>query len=395
MNQDAKRLVMFDALLAGGDLSRLVEAAAGVLGNPVAVCDMGLGTIAVSSDLVDDPEWGKPNAGMDAPDVRQATLKGDFRKVYASDKTVVGDYHGAQQRYLAARIRRKNHVLGHVIVLERNSSFSAEDQALLPDICKTIGFALAPDTDMDQLSERHGHLFLEILEGRLQDASAIEARVQSANLHLPTSMTLLLFRPVSDAEHIPARHLRERLKRVFPDGVSIVREDDVILVVSAAAEDLEENAASATPFGTTSVGASYPFTSLASLKRAFEQAEAAVRLSGSEKHTAGLTRYQDVVAMHLGECVSATKELDVFEHPAVELLIAAGKQDKADYVRDIETYLYCGRNASAAAKALHVHKNTMYYRLQRIQDIAGIDLSDAATCFALQLSVAMRGKQGD
>jgi DNA-binding PucR family transcriptional regulator len=33
----------------------------------------------------------------------------------------------------------------------------------------------------------------------------------------------------------------------------------------------------------------------------------------------------------------------------------------------------------------------MYYRLQRIEQIAGIDLSDEETCFALQLALLARG----
>lgn len=390
MNLDAKRLAMFDALLSGGDLRRLVEAAAAALGNPIAICDMGLGTIAISADLANDPEWGSPNAGMDAPDVRQATLTGDFRKVYAGDKTVLGDYRGAKQRYLAARIRRKNHVLGHAVVLERNRPFTEEDAELLPEICRTFGFVLAPETDMDQLSQRHGRLFLDILEGRLQDPNVIEARARTAQLNLPDYMTLLLFRPAAETGQTPARHLRERLKRVFPTSIGIVHGDDVVLVVDDATEDLERCIASAAPLEVTSVGASYPFASLAGLRCAFEQAEAAIRLAGGG-NAAGLTRYGEVVARHLGECASGIRKPDAFVHPALGLLAAASERDNADYTRDLATYLFFGRNASAAAKALHIHKNTMYYRLQRIQDIGRVDLADGAACFALQLSLAMQG----
>ncbi|MDO5106768.1 MAG: hypothetical protein Q4D39_00685, partial [Coriobacteriaceae bacterium] len=140
-----KRLAMFDALLKGRGIQDLVEAAAQVFGNPVAVSDMGLSMVAVSSELADDPEWSLPTYGPEAHDLRQAALAGDFRRVYASDKTVVGEYPGAPQRYLAARIRRGDSVLGHALVLERNQTFSEEDIELLPDVCRTFGYELAGD----------------------------------------------------------------------------------------------------------------------------------------------------------------------------------------------------------------------------------------------------------
>ncbi|MDO4890356.1 MAG: helix-turn-helix domain-containing protein [Coriobacteriaceae bacterium] len=55
-------------------------------------------------------------------------------------------------------------------------------------------------------------------------------------------------------------------------------------------------------------------------------------------------------------------------------------------------YLNSGRNVARAASALHVHKNSMYYRIQRIEELAGVDLSDEQTCFLLQLSLAMLGQ---
>ncbi len=52
-----RRLAMFDALLSGRGLQGLVDAAAEVFGNPVAVTDMDLAMVAMSSELADDPEW--------------------------------------------------------------------------------------------------------------------------------------------------------------------------------------------------------------------------------------------------------------------------------------------------------------------------------------------------
>ena len=384
-----KRLAMFDALLSGKGLQGLVDAAAEVFGNPVAVADMGLAMVAVSAELADDPEWVAQARKAETNDMRQAALAGDFRRVYSGDKTVVGEYPGADQRYLAARIRRKDVLLGHALVLERNQPFTDDDLALLPDVCRTFGYELAGAADADQLSERHGKLFDDLLSGALSDEAEVEARVQRARLRVPDQVCAVLAHPISDRGQISSRYLRTQLVRAFPGSMGVVRGDDVLVVVDAAEADdaLAGRLAKGVNVEGLCVGVSFPFRGLHLLRRAADQARAAVRLSDGRP---GVVPYEWVVARHMMERASLTIDGSTFIHPAIGLLEEADERERSSHLADLEAYLSCGRNATATARALHVHKNTMYYRLQRIEQIAGVDLSDEQTCFVLQLGLATR-----
>jgi len=384
-----KRLAMFDALLSGKGIQGLVDAAAEVFGNPVAVADMGLAMVAVSSELADDPEWVAQAREAETNDMRQAALAGDFRRVYSGDKTVVGEYPGADQRYLAARIRRKDVLLGHALVLERNQPFTDDDLALLPDVCRTFGYELVGAADADQLSERHGKLFEDLLSGSLADRDEVEARVQRAHLRVPQRMCVLIAHPVSDAGQISSRYLRTQLVRAFPGSLGMVRGDDVLVVIGAddAGSTLDGLFGKSVYAEGLCVGVSFPFRGLHLLRRAADQARAAVRLSDGRP---GVVPYEWVVARHMMERASLTIDGSTFIHPAIGLLEEADERERSSHLADLEAYLSCGRNATATARALHVHKNTMYYRLQRIEQIAGVDLSDEQTCFVLQLGLATR-----
>ena len=384
-----KRLAMFDALLSGKGIQGLVDAAAEVLGNPVAVADMGLAMVAVSSELADDPEWVTQAREAETNDMRQAALAGDFRRVYSGDKTVVGEYHGAHQRYLAARIRRKDVLLGHALVLERNHPFADDDIALLPDVCRTFGYELAGAADADQLSERHGKLFDDLLSGATSDEVEVAARIQRARLRVPDQVCAVLAHPISDKGQISSRYLRTQLVRAFPGSMGVVRGDDVLVVVDAAevGDALAGRLAKGVNVEGLCVGVSFPFRGLHLLRRAADQASAAVRLSDGRP---GVVPYEWVVARHMMERASLTIDGSTFIHPAIGLLEEADERERSSHLADLEAYLSCGRNATATARALHVHKNTMYYRLQRIEQIAGVDLSDEQTCFVLQLGLATR-----
>ncbi len=56
----------------------------------------------------------------------------------------------------------------------------------------------------------------------------------------------------------------------------------------------------------------------------------------------------------------------------------------------LETYLDCGCNAQRAAERLFVHPNTLYYRLRRIVERTGLDLSDGIERLAVHLELKLR-----
>jgi purine catabolism regulator len=50
-------------------------------------------------------------------------------------------------------------------------------------------------------------------------------------------------------------------------------------------------------------------------------------------------------------------------------------------------YFATGGNASEAADRLFLHRNSMLYRLERIQKLTGLDLKDDKVALALQLGL--------
>jgi DNA-binding PucR family transcriptional regulator len=63
---------------------------------------------------------------------------------------------------------------------------------------------------------------------------------------------------------------------------------------------------------------------------------------------------------------------------------------RTDLVPTLSSYLEHGGSYDAAAKAVAVHRSTLKYRLQRIREISGLDLSDPETQFSLQLATRAR-----
>ncbi|HEY2191530.1 MAG TPA: helix-turn-helix domain-containing protein, partial [Actinomycetospora sp.] len=69
-------------------------------------------------------------------------------------------------------------------------------------------------------------------------------------------------------------------------------------------------------------------------------------------------------------------------------LLAYDRERHADLVRTLGAYLDHGGNYDDTAAALHIHRSTLRYRLQRIRELSGHDLTHPDT--RLNLHVAVR-----
>ncbi len=58
----------------------------------------------------------------------------------------------------------------------------------------------------------------------------------------------------------------------------------------------------------------------------------------------------------------------------------------SELVETLTRYLEAGGNYDATAKALNVHRSTLRYRLRRIRELSGYDLTDPDTHFNLHLA---------
>jgi DNA-binding PucR family transcriptional regulator len=67
-------------------------------------------------------------------------------------------------------------------------------------------------------------------------------------------------------------------------------------------------------------------------------------------------------------------------------LLAYDARKGSELVLTLSRYLENGGNYDATASSMSMHRNTLKYRLQRIREISGHDLTDADTHFNLQLA---------
>jgi hypothetical protein len=79
-------------------------------------------------------------------------------------------------------------------------------------------------------------------------------------------------------------------------------------------------------------------------------------------------------------------------HPGLEALLEL--PGAAPLLRTLETYLELAGSAQATAEALHLHRTSLYYRLRRVELLAGTDLKDGTERLALHLALKVARASG-
>ncbi|MCD8211426.1 MAG: helix-turn-helix domain-containing protein, partial [Oscillospiraceae bacterium] len=134
--------------------------------------------------------------------------------------------------------------------------------------------------------------------------------------------------------------------------------------------------------------ASLPFTDLKFFDRSYKQAMTVLKYSPQVPGT--LYRCQDVAMFVTARTVRDNLSTSL-AHPALTFFKNYDAENGTEYYRTLFTYLVCERRNQQTAQALHIHRNTLILRMEKIRDLWPLDLDDANERFFLLFSFYLYG----
>jgi len=129
---------------------------------------------------------------------------------------------------------------------------------------------------------------------------------------------------------------------------------------------------------------------LAGIRRSHQEARQALTL-GRRVHGPGrLTRFDELGGYRLIFAAEGLQELRGLHQEALGPLLAYDREHGADLIRTLDAFFAANASPKEAAARLHVHRNTVLYRLDRIADITGVSLDDPNVRLRLHLALHIR-----
>ena len=126
------------------------------------------------------------------------------------------------------------------------------------------------------------------------------------------------------------------------------------------------------------------------LRQGLDEAEQALGLGRSLFGPGRLTHIVDLGVHRLLSPLVRGGDLAAFRREHLGALEEYDQQAGAELVHTLRSYFAARGSPTLTARALHLHRNSLLYRLQRIREIAGVDLDDPEA--RLRLEIALRSR---
>jgi DNA-binding PucR family transcriptional regulator len=297
----------------------------------------------------------------------------------------------------SAPLRVADTVVGTLHLRVKAEPSESMRRLLLTIIASEVERVRAPE----RVSETASADFLRaILHRELTDGAELLERAKQLSLAIEDGASMLVARahpqaPTDEGWRGRVRAVAERGARaVVSRSIAALseREDiagaEVLVLVPGGDEALAARAAEAVlhemqaslPGYTFALGRSRVASEPTELPRAASEALLAANVAeGSTDPANPALAFEQTGAYRLllSAMSENPSELRRFYAETVEPLVAYDEQYETDLVRTLETFLEADGNVAGTAQRLFTHRHTIYYRLERVRELSGLDVSSS------------------
>ena len=397
-------------------LEKIMEIAGEVMEDPFLIFDLEGGlAAAVNEEKLDDPELienlrrnqtlGDNILGRTFVD-NQGRVSHDLTDRPQYLHTKGRDYNGALAMYLQEGKER----VGFVLLFPMDVKYVPARMCILPMFTAACVQA-AQFVDKTSVRQGSHSIFLKLLQGETLLPAVLrkfeERRHFSANLVLLVFQNMairnytLRYMLMQEIEQLPGKPASSVARKAGAAGsekaeagtlsdsaawkaaIACEFEDRVVVLTDEHHQkDIIARIRKRISGENLAIGISMPFQPPEQIRNAYEQAVFALSYS----QESGVRSCRDLALPYLLQSLQEKEMARKLVHPAFGLLEEYDQHSRTDLERTLREYLAAGCSQADTAARMHIHLNTLKYRLQRICEITGADLKNQEEVFYLQLS---------
>ncbi|MCA0992110.1 PucR family transcriptional regulator [Pseudalkalibacillus hwajinpoensis] len=365
------------------------------LGCPVTIEDSDHRILAYSShDENVDPARIATIMKRKVPEevIKSLWKKGIIPQLFESDAPVIIPAIpevGLGQR-VAISVRKNEELLGFIWA-QLNWEVTQEELALLKKAAKVVkNQILKLDIKKRHSEEGHREFFWKLLTGHYTKEEHIQQQASIYQLNVKGEMAIVIFEFSEEIQQSLERHMNYYIQASHQIELIYSTLDQNQLILLVRPQDPFNTAEQLTSFvqvfvekisnrlgvDTLKGGAGALYQTPLSIKDSYREALHVLSIKERFKgEVTGIYSYQDLGIYQFIDLLY--QERQHYQNPYIEKLKQYDAIHHTQLLETLATYLQQDSNVKAAALALHVHTNTLNYRLKRIADVANLDLKNA------------------
>lgn len=387
---------LYQSIVLDFDIQEICDLAATFLQNPLVVLDNSLKHIAISSDVeLEDHIWmdqQKNGNFISEHSIQLITKQKEYKKDYYNTEPVILPKGELKYPRIISHIFVNHKPVGTIVIFEVHKKFKNVDLYFAKMISDVLSLGMKKNSfALYSKGVIYEHLFHDLLNETIS-SSALYERIQLQNLNIQDDIYVIAI-DISefDKTYKTLQYFRSSLDEIIRDGKSVIYENYIVIIImrksNAYLSKMEINEINNfCEKKNLYAGICKCFHDVSKLKFYFEQAVTSLRLNRKLRKTHKLSFYEEFTTDHMIDIAFKNIDLKQFCDENLLKLIEYDKSNNTTFASSLHEFLIHERNLAHTAKALHIHRNTLIYRINKIQEITNHDLENSSYRFNLLLS---------
>lgn len=391
-----------DLVLEGGTLQDVADELAALLQRSVTVESEAFEVLASSkAGPVDRARSQSVARGQTSPEVARSLLDdGIYDRLLRERRSIRIEPMpelGMTMERIVAPIIVAREIMGYIWLIAGSRELTELDELAIDNAATVSALIMLKDEAVRkaELSLR-GDLLDQILRVSGPPPAELSERAHQFGFHLHDSHQVLAVQASPKAAQRPVsllRRVEEWLKAEDVAALVVPREERLVVVLESSGSpygvELAQSMLRALqqPAQPLRIGVGEAAQGLEGLGASYDQANEALEISVLIGEEHGVRSFSDLGLLHWlyhlpRQAQPGNRFLEVIHHLAEHDI-----EHETDLLPTLSSFLRHGAVSAEAAQALNIHRNTLRYRLDQIQQTTGLDLKDPLT--RLNLHVAL------
>ena len=392
---------MLMVLVDGGGLQDLLNEAHRVFKQPMFIKGDSSWVFAITPGYHPDvhPDWANlersaTNRTADFESVFTVSLDPEFQKVFLQRTPILLESPLYGGTVLRTNVWMDGQRVCEIVALEYKDRFNPGDIHLMQMFSDIVSRYISANRSLYFSFSGLTNFFTGLLEKQECNPANLLTVREATGWKEEDVMAVAVIRERTPCESPILGVLREKLTEQLPNSCIFHYDGGVVCVFNATKSSgyntAVEHLAKIIPTAPFTWGVSYEFTGLERVPEFYRQALTALEAAENQGRTHA-TLYQTACSLISAE-LKEIPTLQGFVHPDLRHLEEVDRHGDSQYVHTLFEYLLCGGNYTDTAARLGLHRNSLIYRMSRIQEIISTDLSDHENRQLLLYSYMLTGK---
>ncbi|UWG97786.1 helix-turn-helix domain-containing protein [Dehalobacter sp. DCM] len=392
--------VVFEHLLTlirdDAGLQSLTDAIAACLMNPVAVFARGLKLLSHSQNhAINEQYW------LDTEIKGYLEMEGNTSyylkeqaKLSAINKTPFIFYmEGMQYRVASNVIIKGNQEIGIIQVYEYDHTITQGTLDLIEAICPYLAIEMSKNGYVNfNNGTMDVQLIVDLLENKIDNLQMLKNRNLSLGL-FDKFLFVLTLKPIESRFLVDEQlsKIRDQLNVILPFSNSLLYDKGIVSLISKYTDfpydsEKETQLIALLREWNMCCGLSDSTHNILDTAKLYQQSLQAIKLGSLVAPGCCIYPYSHYALYDFLDYCQQNENIQSYHHPSVAILKEYDAKHQSALLRTLRTFINHQNNQMATVKQMYISRNTLLYRLNKIENLTNINLNDPDTLFHLQLT---------